>query len=308
MGLGFILCGEAYEQYKGGETEMLLRRPISAGQRQHDPDDLISVTEVHDDSEWKDVRNLLLDNLRAQVEGAGQQWLESLRHGSDQRSGPIHAEHRQAWVYGARDRAGRYRAAAIVTSKKGGSLKVMPIAAADPAGFRALILDLPALLTGKGRKAYIHHTPSSSEVSVLQESSWRFEAQLPGAYHEDVVTQQWGCRLSKDAPNLRIKDRYFRMIMSGEKTLEIRVAYDHIKAIEPGSLIRLTSDSSRHTFCSVADVRRYPSLEAMVRQENVEKALPGVGAGQVLDQLRKIYPPEKERLGIIVLELSQHAA
>ena len=87
-------------------------------------------------------------------------------------------------MYAAQDRTGKYRGAVIATSKKGGSLKVMPVAAGDRTAFRALVLDLPALLAGKGRKAYLHHTPTSWEVAALQESGWRLEGQFPGHYRE----------------------------------------------------------------------------------------------------------------------------
>ena len=93
------------------------------------------------------------------------------------------------------------------------------------------------------------------------------------------------------------------MITSGKKSLEIRVGYDHIKAIKPGSSINLTANSG-HMLRVVADVRSYPSLSIMIQHEDVEKALPGLGADEALDLLRRIYPPDKEKLGIVVLELS----
>jgi len=140
---------------------------------------------------------------------------------------------------------------------------------------------------------------------ALQESNWSLEALLPGAYREDVVTQQWGCPLDKDAPirNLRIQPRYLSMIKRRQKTLEIRVAYDHIKKIKPGDRIKLISRSDQTTR-RVRDVRRYPRLDAMLEHEDVEQALPGLEASQALERLREIYPPEKEKLGIIVLDLT----
>lgn len=303
LDLGFVLCGEAHEQYKEGETEMLLRKPVAVTPGHNGADSLISVTQVTDDIAWKEVRELFLDH--PYTEGGDDEWLESLRLGSGGRAAGEHGESRQAYVYAAQDRTGKYRAAAIATSKKGGSLKVMPVAAGDSTAFRALVLDLPALLVGKGRKAYIHHTPSSWEVAALQESGWRLEGQFPGHYREGTLTQQWGCRLDLPAtlPNLRIQDRYLHMITSGKKSLEVRVGYDHIKAIKPGSRIRLTADSG-HMLCVVTDVRNYPSLSVMIQHEDAEKALPGLGPDEALKLLRRIYPPDKERLGIVVLELS----
>ena len=305
LDLGFVLCGEAHEQYKEGETEMLLRKPVATTPGHNGADSLISVTQVTDDIAWKEVRELFFDHPCTVVEDGDDEWLESLRLGSGERTAGDNGESRQAYVYAAQDRTGKYRAAAIATSKKGGSLKIMPVAAGDPTAFRALVLDLPALLAGKGRKAYIHHTPSSWEVAALQESGWRLEGQFPGHYREGTLTQQWGCRLDLPAalPNLRIQDRYLHMITSGKKSLEVRVGYDHIKAIRPGSRIKLTADSG-HMLCVVADVRNYPSLSVMIEHEDAEKALPGLGPDKALNLLRRIYPPDKEQLGIVVLELS----
>jgi ASC-1-like (ASCH) protein len=303
--LGFVVCGDAHEQYKAGETEMLLRRPLAHPTLASDAEDMISVIQVQDDDAWSEVRKLLASNLLDMVDGVSDAWLESMHRNARECDDSSKAEGRRAWIYAAKDRAGFYRAGAIVTYKKGGSLKVMPVAASDIAAFRALIIDLPTMLYGFGRKAYLHHVPTAAEVVALQESNWSLEALLPGAYREDVVTQQWGCPLDKDAPirSLRIQPRYLTMIKRRQKTLEIRVAYDHIKKIKPGDRIKLVSNSDQTTR-RVRDVRRYPRLDSMLEHEDVELALPGLEAGQALERLREIYPPEKEKLGIIVLDLA----
>jgi ASC-1-like (ASCH) protein/ribosomal protein S18 acetylase RimI-like enzyme len=304
--IGFILCGEAHEQYKEGETEMLLRRPIPPEPGETAADDIISVTQIHNSVAWKEVKELLLEDLPRQVASGDDEWLESLRSNSEDEQPSADEGHGKVWVYAARDRSGRYRGAAIATSKKGGSIKIMPIAASDTPGFRALILDLPLLLAGKAHKAYIHYAPTTDQVAALQESSWQFESQFPGWYHPDVVTQQWGCSLGKAAPppNLRIQDQFLNMITSGKKSLEVRVGYAHIKAIRPGTRIQFVANAGQ-TLCSVADVRKYGSLESMAKHEDVERALPGLAEDEALAQLRRIYPAEKERLGIVVLELAQ---
>jgi ASC-1-like (ASCH) protein len=181
----------------------------------------------------------------------------------------------------------------------------MPVAASDIAAFRALIVDLPTLLYGCGRKVYLHHAPTAAEVAALQESPWKLEGLLPGAYRQEVVTQQWGCPLDKNAliRNLRIQNRYLAMIKSGQKKLEIRVAYDHIKKIRRGDLIRLVSNSDQAER-RVREVRRYASLDQMLKCENIQHALPGLKPDEALQRLREIYPPQKEKLGIVVLDLS----
>ena len=301
---GFVVCGDADAQYKTGETEILLRKPLS--RPAEDADDVISVLQVNDDAAWIEVRKLLASNLSELVDGVSDAWLESMHRNAQSYYDSPEDDGRRAWVFASQDRSGRYRAAAIVTYKKGGALKVMPIAARDITAFRALILDLPTLLFGLGRKAYLHHAPTAAEVATLQESTWKLEALLPGAYSEKVTTQQWGCSLGADAPprNLRINARYLSMIKSGQKKLEIRVAYDHIKKISPGDLVRLVSNSSAEYITrDVREVRRYRDLDQMLKHEDIDQVLPGFTPDEALRRLREIYPPAKERLGIVVLGL-----
>jgi ASC-1-like (ASCH) protein/GNAT superfamily N-acetyltransferase len=305
--LGFVKCGNAPEQYKTGQTETYLRKQLSPLPSALDAEDLISVAQIQDDGAWSEVRKLLSSSLPSLIEGVGDSWLESMHRNAMYCGASPEDDGRRARIYAAQDRSGCYRAGAIVTYKKGGALKVMPIAASDIAAFKALIVDLPALLFGCGRKAYLHHAPSAAEVAALQESSWKLEALLPGAYREDVVTQQWGCPLDRNAliRSLRIHNRYLSMIKSGQKKLEIRVAYDHIKRIRAGDHIRLVSNSnSDQAVRRVREVRRYTGLAQMLQHEDIEQVLPGLKPQEALRRLREIYPPQKEQLGIVVLDLS----
>ena len=296
---GFVDCGHSDGQYKDGESEVLLRRALEPPVVEDGPASIISVIGVQDD-DWLPVRDLLLRHVAAEVDGADARWLEALRAGVDCPYAPA-----PAWVFAAKDRLGQHRAAAIAYPKKGDSVKVMPVVADDREAFRALVVDLQSLLYDKGRKAYLHITPNAEQVVILQEAGWDCEAMLPGAYSAGVVTQQWACRIGKDAVlrrSLRIRKEYFDLIRSGRKTLEIRVGYRHIKSICPGDDITLVSGSEQFQ-CHVAGVRNYPSFAEMVRNENVDQALPGTPAGQALGLLRRIYPADKENLGVVVLEL-----
>jgi len=308
---GFAICGRAEGQYKDGETEVLLRRPLAAVVTGDQPteESIISVSEVRGEQDWRRIRDLLLLAMTPQVDGADQLWLDALAGWTRQWPTVTAGHFLDHSVYCARDRSGSIRAAAIATRKKGDSIKVMPVAASDAEAFKALVVDLPSLLEGKGRKAYIHLSPDADQVAILQESSWVFEAQIPGAYSRLSVAQQWGCRLGRDAPlkTLRIHNGYLQLIENGSKTLEIRVGYPHIKSIEPGSAIKLMSRN--HSLrCQVIGVRRYETFAEMLGSEDVGRALPGMSAAEALARLRQIYPAEKERLGVVVLQLDPHRA
>jgi ASC-1-like (ASCH) protein len=301
---GFFVCGDANEQYKAGETEILLRKPLSQTSSDPGAEEVISVVKVQEYAAWNEVKELLSSSLPRLVDGAGDAWLESMyRNAKDYCYSP-RDDGRRSWVYAAQDRSGCYRAGAIVTYKKGGALKVMPISASDISAFRALVIDLPTLLFESGRKVYIHHVPTAAEVAALQESDWKLEGLLPGAYREDVITQQWGCSLDKDSMirSLRIQSRYLSMIRSGRKKIEVRVAYDHIKTIRSGDVIKLVAGIEK-VVRQVREVRHYTSIDELLEHEDVAEVLPGLKRDEALQRLREIYPPEKERLGIIVFDL-----
>lgn len=299
---GFVTCGHARDQYKRGSTEVSLRRPLVTSAADESPASIISVAEVHDPRDWESARQLLLGHVGREVSGAGPGWLDSLWAGA----GPRCPGEGYTWVFSAKDRCDRHRAAAIGMGKKGEAVKVMPIAASDIDGFRAMVIDLPALLVDKGRKAYLHIAPDADQLSALQEAGWRHEAMLPEAYADGVVTQQWGYPLGEDMSekNMRIHDKYLKLIKSGVKTLEIRVGYDHIKEVRPGDTLRLFSGIERTPFeVNVAAVRKYRNFADLLDNEDVGQALPGLTADEALDQLRRIYPKRKEDLGVLVFEL-----
>jgi len=53
----------------------------------------------------------------------------------------------------------------------------------------------------------------------------------------------------------------------------------------------------------VREVRRYRDLDQMLKHEDIDQVLPGFTPDEALRRLREIYPPAKERLGIVVLGL-----
>lgn len=299
---GFVRCGSSPDQYKDGSTEVHLRRPLTTLTPEEGPASIISVAEVRDPRDWEPARHLLLDHVGAEVSGATPGWLDALWADT----GPACSGEGFTWVFSAKDRCDRHRAAAVGVGKKGDAVKVMPIAASDIAGFRAMVIDLPALLVGKGRKAYLHIAPDSDQLSALQEAGWRLEAMFPAAYTTEAVTQQWAYPLGDDMSekNMRIHNEYLQLIKSGVKTLEIRVGYDHIKKVRPGDTLRLFSGADPTPFkVNVAAVRTYRDFADLLANEDVGRALPGLSTIEALKQLRRIYPKRKEELGVLVFEL-----
>ena len=100
---------------------------------------------------------------------------------------------------------------------------------------------------------------------------------------------------------LWIKDEYLQQILSGRKTVEVRVAYANIARLQPGDSLLL---NEQHRYV-IKDVRRYPDFEALVAGEEPAAIAPELdGREALLAACRAIYPPEKEALGVVALEIA----
>lgn len=101
--------------------------------------------------------------------------------------------------------------------------------------------------------------------------------------------------------NWRIKRKYYNLINSGVKTLEVRVGYPDIKRVQKGDTITF-KDYSNIKF-EIVRVTRYEDFPDMLDNEDSSKAIPGVTKYKALDMYQAIYPEEKESLGVYVFEL-----
>lgn len=104
---------------------------------------------------------------------------------------------------------------------------------------------------------------------------------------------------------LWIKDEYLQQILSGRKTVEVRVAYSNVARLEPGDILLL---NDRHRYV-IADIRFYSDFEALVAAEDPKAIAPSLaGREALLAACRAIYPPEKEALGAVALEIQPQPA
>jgi ASC-1-like (ASCH) protein len=98
---------------------------------------------------------------------------------------------------------------------------------------------------------------------------------------------------------LWIKDEYLQLILAGCKTVEVRVGYSNITRLQVGDRLLL---NDQHPFV-IRRIGRYASFKDLLAQEDAASIAPDVPSGQLLEGLRAIYPPEKEALGIVALEI-----
>ncbi len=103
---------------------------------------------------------------------------------------------------------------------------------------------------------------------------------------------------------LWIKEEYLQQIRDGRKSIEVRVAYSNISRLQAGDLLML-NDEDRYI---IRRIGRYADFESMLEQENPLAIAPDTLPEELLEQIRTIYPREKEELGVIVLEIEPAAA
>lgn len=303
---GFIFAGSSESHYKSGITETMLYKPL------YETSVITSLDQLHvsvlpldevDSLVKARVAQLLMDTLPHSFEGITDEWITALFDGYARRNvADINAKYKLIFI--AFDSDGKVIGVAGATPKKGSPIKIMPFIAMSNIAFEALLIDIPHQLVSYGHKLYVHINPTSDEVISLQRLGWKLNAALPNAYRQNVVTQQWSLNIGETLmKTIRIKQRFFDLIKSGRKSLEVRVGYDVIKRIKSGEQISLETHTSRLTV-RVSDVRLYDSFESMLANEPFKKIAPDVfSQADLLALLRNIYPAYKEKLGVVVLEI-----
>jgi len=102
---------------------------------------------------------------------------------------------------------------------------------------------------------------------------------------------------------IRIYQEFFDMLQADMKTLEIRVLYHFMMNIKVGTIFRFNDDETCRF--KVIAIRTYSSFEDLLNKEDIAKIDPTRNYEQQLENLRKIYPPEKEKIGPVVYELER---
>ena len=105
--------------------------------------------------------------------------------------------------------------------------------------------------------------------------------------------------MSRRVKTLWIRPEALAQILAGRKTVEVRVGYANIRRLRPGDLLRL---NDQHLY-TIERTGRYASFEEMLAHEKACAIAPGLESQQVLALCREIYPPEKESLGIVTLQV-----
>ncbi len=98
---------------------------------------------------------------------------------------------------------------------------------------------------------------------------------------------------------LRVREEYLKMIKSGRKKIEVRVAYPQIRGMAPGDKLLFNNEVP----AEVINVKRYETFRQVLRVEPVEKIFPDNPSFETaLKRFHGMYPKWKEnRYGVIAI-------
>src|SRR5262249_13848954 len=109
---------------------------------------------------------------------------------------------------------------------------------------------------------------------------------------------------SQPKREINIRKEYLKLIIDGVKTVEIRVGYPRMRSIQLGQELTFVSGDQRVP-TTVKRVTEYPSFEEMLDREDARSIGGDLGESRenLLAVIKSIYPPEKERLGVLAIEI-----
>ncbi|WP_308268766.1 ASCH domain-containing protein [Yinghuangia soli] len=105
------------------------------------------------------------------------------------------------------------------------------------------------------------------------------------------------------AREMNLYRRYFDLVADGSKTIEVRVQYPNLRTLEAGDHIRFVCGRDS-ALTRVVRVARYRTFEEMIDTEGPEHVNPTSPRDQQLANIRRIYGPEKEALGVLAIEIT----
>ena len=301
---GFHITGTAKDHYKQGVDEHMLYKQLVDEAGFDSPN--VSVIPFDEEKHAEGARKLILSQMSDVFRGVDDDWVDALFAGYKRKElGDVNAKYK---IIFTAECGGQVVGIAGATPKKGQPIKLMPLVASSEAAFEALVIDLQGLLADYGHKLYVHLVPEPWQVACLQRHGWTLEGVFPGGYAPNSVVQQWGLNFNKEGATvrkMRIKRPYFDAIMSGRKTLKVRVGYDNIKRLKAGELLQLETGHTSGVV-RIKSIRVYDNFADMLATEPWREIVPQVNdQTAALRLLREIYPSHKERLGVHVIEVEK---
>ena len=100
--------------------------------------------------------------------------------------------------------------------------------------------------------------------------------------------------------NIFVKKKFLDLILTGQKTVEVRVCYPSVKKLKAGQIILL----NRRHFFEIKRIGQYKDFAEMLENENPNQIYPGKTKTELLKELRRLYSIDKEALGVMSIEVA----
>lgn len=98
---------------------------------------------------------------------------------------------------------------------------------------------------------------------------------------------------------LFVKKKFLDLILAKKKSVEVRVCYPSLKKLKTGNTILF---NRKHPF-KIKRISKYKNFRDLLENENPDKIHPGKTKEELLEELKRLYPPEKETLGVMAIEV-----
>lgn len=191
--------------------------------------------------------------------------------------------------------------------RPGGTLVIItPLAADTPAERRGIALEEDELAILQHLWSTAERHDSEGLVFLVLRGPRQDEPAPPDSLPADRA---------QDAPpstrqhHFNLLGPYYRQVESGRKTIEVRVATPKKAAVAAGDTIVFhDQDSDRELDIVVQRITPYASFEELLNAEDPSRIDPDARSGELLVNLRRIYPPDKEALGALAFEFDHRPA
>jgi ASC-1-like (ASCH) protein len=117
-----------------------------------------------------------------------------------------------------------------------------------------------------------------------------------------IMTSRPATTTGVRAREMNLYRRYFDLVAAGRKTIEVRVQYPNLRRLKAGDHIRFVCGRD-DALTRVTRVAKYDSFEKMLDSEGPANVNPESPREQQLANIRRIYGPEKEALGVLAIEI-----
>ena len=109
--------------------------------------------------------------------------------------------------------------------------------------------------------------------------------------------------------HMHLLGRYYRQVEAGRKTIEVRVATPNKRAVAASDTVVFHDrETERELDVIVQRITLYPSFEDLLSSEDTARIDPDGPPGELLADLRSLYPPAKEALGVLALAFDHRPA